>query len=321
MTHLLVDLLRVIPSPSPSASPAPAVHAGWTNPAITFAKAVGFGALIGLLGLALQALLRPQSFSFDTRKELLRSLGTGDWLKAVGGLRAFSIALLGATPVISIGVARLHGPAVVVLVGLQVVVAITAYLVAEARTGRVADERLAAAAEVRVQLADSLDPILASLADMADTPLAERPTALTGVVMSVLASASELPRVGARGRASYYRISSDGQRMDRVATVGRVGRSKTTFSRGSEPGASAIAMVLAGRHLFVENVALGTPPGWEATEHGAYSTFASVPVISGSRAHGMLTLDAVEAGAISVEDVDLLLAFSHILGAAEGMAN
>jgi transcriptional regulator with GAF, ATPase, and Fis domain len=75
-------------------------------------------------------------------------------------------------------------------------------------------------------------------------------------------------------------------------------------------------MVLNGESLLCEDIDSNPPPGWDTTKQRDYKTFISVSVAAGDTAYGMLTLDALEAGALTNDDLHMLRVMASALAVA-----
>jgi GAF domain-containing protein len=94
------------------------------------------------------------------------------------------------------------------------------------------------------------------------------------------------------------------------------GEPTTTFEPGTAAGDAAINMVLAGENLLCENIDTEPPPGWDTSKERDYKTFISVAVAVADTAFGMLTLDALEAGDLTNDDLRMLGLLGSALAAA-----
>jgi transcriptional regulator with GAF, ATPase, and Fis domain len=171
--------------------------------------------------------------------------------------------------------------------------------------------------ETRVAINDALDPVLRLLGNLALEEQPEHRLALRAqAVPLVLATAAEF--IGpSRSRACWFRLDQ-GPPVSLVpeSSVGRAGSPTTTFESGTESGDATIGMVLADEDRMCPDIEAETPPGWDAAKVRDYRTFISVSVIAGDTAYGMLTLDAVEPGTLSVEDKGLLRLMAGMLAVA-----
>jgi len=236
--------------------------------------------------------------------------------------RGISVGLVVASPVIAFAISRLTNPwMVAVLLVAQLVVAAATWLLGEARASRLQKERIESRQETLVVLGDALDPVMIDLAATTSRPKTERRAKRSGLVNLVLSATIGLAEEKSRPRACYFRLASDDPvrpaGMTLEAFVGRSVPAKAKFITGTEAGDAALQMIEEGNHLFCDDVRENPPPGWVPTERGEYLTFISVTVAAGERTYGMLTLDAVEAGALTAEDVQMMRVLGHVLGMVE----
>lgn len=181
-----------------------------------------------------------------------------------------------------------------------------------------AEEReIEAQVETRVAINDTLDPILRLLGEMSvasEESLREQKRAQA--VPLVLAAATE--SIGPdRSRACWFRLEAGPpKQLVPVQAVGRAGSATTTFTEGTTSGDAAIGMVLADEDRLCIDIETEPPPGWDAEKTRDYRCFISVSVIAGDTAYGMLTLDAIEPGALTVEDKGLLRLMAGLLAIA-----
>lgn len=75
-------------------------------------------------------------------------------------------------------------------------------------------------------------------------------------------------------------------------------------------------MVLRDEDRLCEDIETDPPPGWDRSKQRDYGTFISVSVIAGDTAYGMLTLDALEPGELTKEEMRLLRLMSGALAVA-----
>jgi GAF domain-containing protein len=175
--------------------------------------------------------------------------------------------------------------------------------------------------EARVQtflrMNDALDPIMRLLGEIAlETSKVEREKLRAQAVPLVLTSATQL--IGPeRARACWFRLD-DGPPKSLIPTsaTGRAGSASTVFVEGSTSGDAAIGMVLNDEDRLCEDIEADPPPGWDSNKARDYRTFASVSVIAGDTAYGMLTLDALEPGDLTQDDMRLLRLMAGALAVA-----
>lgn len=186
------------------------------------------------------------------------------------------------------------------------------------RSGATAEEReIDARVETRVAMNDALDPILRLLGALAlEADEVTRNQMRAQAVPLVLKTAAEF--IGPdRSRACWFRLEA-GPPKELVPdqSVGRAGSPSTTFTEGTQSGDAALGMVLADEDRLCEDIETSPPPGWDSSKERDYRTFISVSVIAGDTAYGMLTLDALEPGDLTVEDKGLLRLMAGVLAVA-----
>lgn len=219
------------------------------------------------------------------------------------------------------------GTTLVVLGVVQVVATALAFLIPQARqviasrSGATAEEReIEARVETRVAVNDALDPILRLLGNLAlESDEVARNQLRAQTIPLVLKTAAEL--IGPdRSRACWFKLAPGPPlRLDPIDFAGRAGSPTTTFLTGTPDGDAAIAMVLADEDRLCADIVADPPPGWDASKDRDYRTFVSVSVIAGDTAYGMLTLDALEAGDLSREDLGLLRLMAGVLAVAQSI--
>lgn len=181
-----------------------------------------------------------------------------------------------------------------------------------------AEEReVEARVETRVAINDALDPILRLLGNLAREPDEVLRNQLRAQAIPLLLKTAAEFIGPERSRACWFRLDP-GPPTQLVPSdfAGRAGSPTTTFVEGTSAGDAAIGMVLADEDRRCENIVTDPPPGWDSSKERDYQTFISVSVIAGDTAYGMLTLDALEAGALSVEDKGLLRLMAGVLAVA-----
>jgi GAF domain-containing protein len=100
-----------------------------------------------------------------------------------------------------------------------------------------------------------------------------------------------------------------------VAFHGRAEQPRTTFTRGSALGDFALDLLGRREDLFCADVTAGPPPGWQPGGH-AYRTFMAVPVATEARAFGILTVDGLCVGDITLDDLAAARVFARLLAIA-----
>jgi hypothetical protein len=188
---------------------------------------------------------------------------------------------------------------------------------AEGRQKSAEEREFEARVQTFLRMNDALDPILRLLGDLAVEPrAAERDKLRAQAVTVVLMSATQL--IGPeRARACWFRLEEGPpKRLVPTDAFGRAGSASTTFEEGTRAGDAAIGMVLHDEDRICEDIDTDPPPGWDAEKERDYRTFVSVSVIAGDTAYGMLTLDALEPGDLTKDDMRLLRLMAGALAVA-----
>jgi len=179
--------------------------------------------------------------------------------------------------------------------------------------GREFDARV----ETIVTMNDALDPIIRLLGTLAHEPKkVEKDKLRAQAIQLVLATAAQL--IGPeRARASWFRLDS-GPPMALIpdSSAGRAGSASTKFVEDTTAGSAAIAMVKRDGDLICNDIDTEPPPDWDSAKKRDYRTFISVSVIAGENAYGMLTLDAINPGDLTTNDMRLLRLMAGALAVA-----
>lgn len=237
---------------------------------------------------------------------------------------ALALLCVVASPAAAYAAQRADGWRVALLFGIQLVVTGLAFLIPQVRQilakrgEKSAEQReLEARADTRATISDALDPILRQLGDIsAERSGLARERLVAQAIPFVLNAASSL--IGSeRSRACWFELTDETPpRLVPTLAAGRIGSPTTTFERGTPAGDAAIDMVLRGENLLCPDIDKEPPPGWDTIKHRDYQTFISVSVIAADTAYGMLTLDALEPGALSNDDLHMLGLMASALAAA-----
>lgn len=219
---------------------------------------------------------------------------------------------------------QVDGRTVWLVVALQFVLTGFAFFIPQARQLRAkAAERTAevreleARTDTRAAVNDALDPILRQLgAISAEHSKPARDRLIAQAIPFVLTAASNL--IGSeRSRACWFELTDDvPPRLVPRLDAGRTGSASTMFEPNTPSGDAAIAMVLSGENLLCRDIDTEPPPGWDSSKRRDYKTFISVSVTAADTAFGMLTLDALEAGDLTNDDLHMLGLMASALAAA-----
>lgn len=231
-----------------------------------------------------------------------------------------TVAALSLAALSSIIVGSLHGSARAWWIAINLLSVATAVVVQAIEQRRRERERQAAevvAIDMRTAMNDSLDPIVRQIGRIAvAADRGERLALREQTVPMVLYSASLL--IGPdRVRASWFRLDTRTPRALRPElSEGRAGGPRTTFIEGTRVGDPVFELLASNEHRFCADVLVQPPPGWDASHSHDYRTFLSVPVVAGSRAFGLLTVDSLLPGDLTEGDVPLLRLLAGLLADA-----
>lgn len=250
------------------------------------------------------------------------------WYRRAGGRakrfwRARYPAVLGWSATASLTFGSVHGPSTwqfwvffllgLALVGIQGLASDQAV-----KTARAAQE------EFKVVLYDQLAPLARELSRMARKPIAQRRTMLDSTIGVCVSAASGLAGENTRSRATYFRRATrDG--VDAFIpgpTIGRGDPPQSVFRRDpkSAEGMAVWQYAENDQARFVVDVQASPPPGWDPNRVRAYRTFITVPVRAGDSLVGLLTVNAVNPGDLSENDVTSMQVIASLIGTAHGMA-
>lgn len=216
-----------------------------------------------------------------------------------------------------------HGDERIVWIVVDLLAVATAALVQAVEQRRRERERQAAeilAVDTRTAMQDALDPIVRQLGRIAVAGgRHERDELREQTVPMVLYSASQL--IGPeRVRACWFRLhdARGPRRLRPELSEGRADALRTEFVAGTPSGDSVLALITHNTHRFCADVVAAPPPGWDASRPHEYRTFISVPVVAGTTAFGLLTVDSMLPGDLTEGDVPLLRLLAGLL--ADAMA-
>jgi hypothetical protein len=97
--------------------------------------------------------------------------------------------------------------------------------------------------------------------------------------------------------------------------VGRMGKPKTEFVKGTPAGNHVIRMIGENRPYTCEDIAKQPPPGW-GYKTSDYKAFVSAPVAVGNVAYGLLSIDTLEVGDLKQRDEEPLMVLAGVLAVA-----
>lgn len=176
-----------------------------------------------------------------------------------------------------------------------------------------------AAARMHLVLDDALEPLAYLIGRITDRPRWSRGRELLELQGQakavVLAAAAEVLGTD-RLRACYFALIED--RPPQLVPAGFHGRAeppRTTFVGGTTLGDYALGLLERREDLFCRDVAADPPPGWEPGGH-EYRTFLAVPVATEARAFGIVTIDGLQVGDLTEDDVVAVRVFARLLAIA-----
>jgi len=180
------------------------------------------------------------------------------------------------------------------------------------------DSERMARIDTRIQIADVLRPLAETLAKMPSLTRAEKLQQCESMKRGVVDAAAELlgPE---RSRAGWFEFRDGRQpRLVPVADLrrGRSDPQRTEFVAGTPEGDAALELLENDTTRFCPDVDLEPPPGWTSEAHTVYKTFISAGVVADGRKFGMLTLDALEPGDLTDNDVYAMSLLAKLLAAA-----
>ena len=176
-----------------------------------------------------------------------------------------------------------------------------------------------AAARIQLVLNDALEPLTYLIGRITDQRRWARGRELgdlQGQAKAVVLSAAAEVLGAARLRSCFFALVEE--RPARLVPSGFHGRAeapRTTFVAGTELGDYALEMLARREDLFCADTRAASPPGWEPGGH-AYRTFIAVPVATGARQFGVLTVDGLEVGDLTEADVTAVRVLGRLLAVA-----
>lgn len=180
------------------------------------------------------------------------------------------------------------------------------------------DSERMARIDTRIQIADVLRPLAETLAKLPALSKAEKREQCESMKRGVVDAAAELlgPE---RSRAGWFEYrEGKPSRLVPVAELrrGRADPQRTEFVEGTVEGDAALALLDNDTTRFCPDVETDPPPGWDPAAHPVYRTFISAGVVADGRRFGMLTLDALEPGDLTDNDVYAMSLLAKLLAAA-----
>jgi GAF domain-containing protein len=206
-----------------------------------------------------------------------------------------------------------------VLTGLSVGLPLYAARRASAQAATAARIAEDAAARMHLVLGDALEPLTYLIGRITDRPRFSRSRELMelqGQAKAVVLSAAAEVLGAERLRSCYFALTED--RPPRLVPAGFHGRAeapRTTFVGGTPVGDYALDLLARREDLFCPDVRASPLPEWQPGGH-AYRTFLVVPVATEAQAFGILTIDGLQVGDLTENDVAVVRVFARLLAAA-----
>lgn len=252
-------------------------------------------------------------------------------IRVAAGRRALVSAttlVAAASGPILVGAAPSAGPSApaVLAVGLAAIAGAIALQVVQVyrdqrRIRTLDDERIL----LRRDLRDALKPIPELVSQLPSLGYGDRALRLQGIAQACATGLYMLisPRAPEM-RANVFALEAAPDRMTWLAHVGR-GDPPGPFVAGTPLGDAALDFITALDPVLHADLSTtrrtgAAPLGYDGAG-AAYSTFIAVPVWSDRSVHGMVTVDAPEAGSLTVGDRYLVEVVAELMATAFEVAN
>ena len=185
---------------------------------------------------------------------------------------------------------------------------------ARRRDGEIAET--AARTASRVAMVAALQPVAISLTGIVTSNKSERQQLLGTVTQAiVVAAVRQVSADGVRGGWFAHGHDEAGRRvLRRTCSDGRNDTTDhTEFVEGTTEGDAALRMVDTEGHLYVPDLQDEPPIGWDPDRIRRYRTFISVGLSAKDEALGMLTVDALEPGSLTDDDLQTVILLASML--------
>ncbi len=177
--------------------------------------------------------------------------------------------------------------------------------------------------EFKIAVWDQLAPLSRQLGKMAVGNRDKCKAMLDETLQIAVVCASGLAGDHVRTRATYFgRKQQNGHpTMVPKQSAGRGDAPQSVFSKGVGSAEGDAVWEYAEKDLerYVVDVVKTPPPGWDPDRKRAYRTFITVPVWYGDAVTGLLTVNAVDPGSLSENDVKTMRIIASLIGTAIGM--
>ncbi|RFA15861.1 hypothetical protein B7R22_05490 [Subtercola boreus] len=174
------------------------------------------------------------------------------------------------------------------------------------------------ASQIRLLLGDAASPIVDELAKMASMNKLQRGQSLVKVVSNVCAAIPLVLPDAKQPRVIVYAIENDPAGYRRLTALNFFGRPDRPAALTDVPrsrGASIFKVIADGETVFEPDIRRSTRPGVQSAGK-KYLTFISSPIITGTTAFGMVSIDCPIVGSLDQNDKPVVEFFANLLATA-----
>ncbi|MFD2078732.1 hypothetical protein [Actinopolymorpha cephalotaxi] len=180
-----------------------------------------------------------------------------------------------------------------------------------------------AAADMRTAMINAFGPIAYELGVMWNADKGKRDRYHSSIVKSILEAVAQITKHSddSQVRASFYRLENGSPRsLQPVQFVGRFPGPRTVFVEDTDKGRHMFDVLYARGaqakgYDLVENFDISPPEGWDPNGGGPYKTYIAAPVIVGKVPCGMLFVDTLKPGELTLIDATITRFFAMLTGA------
>lgn len=167
--------------------------------------------------------------------------------------------------------------------------------------------------ETQTEFQDSLMPTAAILSAIAGEQTVERRRELKSALIRVIVSRAAREIGPNRTRACYFQFDQGSPKSLTCHDVweGRGTRPSDPYTEATQLGRIALTMVARRESSFRPNLEVEAPEDWPRERE--YKTFAAVTVAAKAQLFGMLTIDSLEPGDLSDDDVPQMQLLADLL--------
>lgn len=176
--------------------------------------------------------------------------------------------------------------------------------------------------ESNVIINDAFGPLVNAVGQVAGARNSKDRNAAVGNVYALAVAATAGLNNATRARSSlYFVVDASGRwKLPKPKwNSGRVDVARTEFIEGTVAGDAVRKMLDDDGALFCEDTEIDPPAGWDPSIPRNYRTFISVAVTFRGRGVGMLTVNALEPGDLSVDDVATTQVIASLVGTTYGL--